>query len=319
MSRLLPVAVLLLFASGAEAQGFDTFNQSSLARSAVLPTMAQGAVIASGSTQNSATINWTNESYQGRSSRETLLIDGETLRLAALYRQGFGKGFEWSIEVPLMFTGGGVQDSAIESWHSAFGLGNGNRGLRPQDDYRMRYVRDGVTVLDLQKGDSGLGDVRLGAGWSLSKHWTLRALAQFPTGSKKRLTGGHTGMALWTDATLPLGASGRASITFSAGGSVAEQAGPLAAQQQSAVALGGVLLTVPIYGALDGLVQLNANTKLYEGSSLAPLGRVSQPLMVGLRWPWRTLRFDLAIIEDANVNASPDFGLLLGVRVLAPQ
>lgn len=318
MNRLLPAAALLFLVSGVQAQGFDTFNQASLSRSAVLPAMAQGAVIASGRTQNSTSLNWTNESYQGRSSRETLLIDGETLRLAARYQRGFGDGFEWSVELPLMFTGGGVQDSAIEGWHSTFGLGNGNRHLRPQDDYRMRYVRDGVTVLDLQQGESGLGDLRLGAGWSINPNWTLRALAQFPTGSKKHLTGGHTGAALWTDVTLPFGDSGRASLTFSAGGSVAEQAGPLMAQQRSAVGLGGVLLTVPLYGVIDGLVQLNANTKLYDGSKLAPLGRVSQPLMFGLRWPWRALRFDLAVIEDANVNASPDFGLLLGVRVVSP-
>jgi len=74
------------------------------------------------------------------------------------------------------------------------------------------------------------------------------------------------------------------------------------------------VLTVPIYGALDGVVQINAHSKLYKGSGLAPLARAAAPLAFGLRWPQRGVVIDLAIIEDASVNASPDFGVLLGLR-----
>lgn len=319
--RLCLAVFSFAFAPLAAAQGYETFNQSSLARFAALPALGQGAVLPRGTSINSAGLDWSNEFFVRGDARESLTLDGESQRLGLRYRAGiapvFGRALEWSLEVPLLFTGGGVMDSGIESWHDTFGLPNANRGEVPQDRYRIRYVRNGVTLLDLAEGESGLADVRLGLGLALAEHWTLRGLVQLPTGDADRLTGGHTGGALWVDYSLPLSESRRAALLLSAGVSGSTTEGPLADFQQPVVALAGAVLIVPIYGALDGVVQLNAHGKLYKDATLDPLARAGAPLMFGFRLPYRRFVFDLAVLEDASVNASPDFGLLFGVKVKA--
>ncbi|MES2885425.1 MAG: DUF3187 family protein [Pseudomonadota bacterium] len=311
----------LAFSALAQAEGYETFNQSSLARFAALPGLGQGAVVPQNESINSVTLDWTNEFFVRSTTLEELTLDGESERLALRYRAGlapvFGHALEWSLEVPLLFTGGGVMDSGIESWHSIFGLPNANRDDLPQDQYRIRYVRDGVTLLDLDKGSSGFADVRLGLGVALSERWTLRGLVQLPTGDKKKLTGGHTGGGLWLDYSLPLTESRRAALLLSGGVSAATTDGPLEDLQRPVVGLIGAVLIVPIYGPLDGVVQINAHSKLYKDSALDPLSRIGAPLAFGLRLPYKRLVFDLAVLEDPSVNASPDFGLLFGIKVKA--
>lgn len=303
----------------AQAQGYETFNQSSLARAAALPALGQGAVLPRGEASSSVALDWSNEFFLRSNTRESLTLDGESQRLALRYRAGiaplWGHALEWSFELPLLFTGGGVLDGPIENWHSTFGLPNSNRDDVPQDRYRIRYVRDGVTLVDRDDGASGLADVRLGLGLALSERLTLRSLLQLPTGNQNKLTGGHVGGALWLDYSLPLSESRRAALLLSGGVSAANTNGPLGDLQQPVVGVAGAVLIVPIYGALDAVVQLNGHSKLYKGSALAPLSKVSAPLATGLRWTRGAVVFDLAVLEDPSVNASPDFGLLFGIKV----
>lgn len=314
-------AIALFCATAAQGQGFETFNQSNLARFAALPGLGQGAVVPQGESINSVTLDWTNEFFVRAEAGEDLTLDGETQRVALRYRAGlapvFGQALEWSLEVPLIFTGGGVMDSGIESWHDTFGLPNANREDVPQDQYRIRYVRDGVTLIDRSSGASGLGDVRLGLGLALSERFTLRGLLQLPTGDKNELTGGHAGGALWVDYSLPLSESRRAALLLSGGVAAQTTTGPLADLQRPVVGLAGAVLIVPLYRALDGVVQVNAHSKLYKGSTLDTLSRAGAPLAVGFRLPYQRFVFDLAILEDPSVNASPDFGILFGVKVKA--
>lgn len=311
----------LVFTSLAQAQAYETFNQSSLARAAALPALGQGAVLPRETSINSVGLDWSNEFFQRSNARESLMLDSETQRLGLRYRAGIaplaGHALEWSLEVPLLFTSGGALDSLIENWHSTFNLPNGDRGSSPQNRYRIRYVRDGVTVVDRESGSSGLADVRLGAGLALSERWTLRTLLQLPTGSANKLTGGHTGGALWADYSLPLSASRRAALLLSGGVSAATTNGPLGNLQQPVVGVAGAVLILPIYGALDGVVQLNAHSKLYKASGLEPLSRAGAPLAFGLRLPVQKFVFDLAVLEDSSVNASPDFGILFGIKIKA--
>jgi hypothetical protein len=317
--RLFLTALGLLAAAAVDAEGFETFNQSNLARFAALPSLGQGAVLPAGQSRLGVTLDWTNEFYARSAGEETLRVDGETQRYALRYRAGgpllAGRATEWSVELPLLTTGGGLMDAAIEGWHDTFGLPNSNRAEFPQDEYRVQYVRDGVTTIDLAEGHRGLGDVRLGVGLALAERWTLRGLLQLPTGDVDHLTGGHFGGALWADYSLPLSESRRAALVLSGGVAAMATGGPLAAQQQPVAGVAGAVLILPLYGALDGVVQLNAHTRLYQDSKLDTLARPGAPLAFGLRWPFRQWQFDLAVVEDASVNASPDFGLILGVQL----
>ena len=161
----------LMVAPLAQAEGFETFNQSTLARFAALPTLGQGAVVPAGESVNSIGLDWTNEFVARSAPGETLFLDAESQRYAMRYRAGlapvFGRAAEWSVEIPVLITGGGVMDAGIEGWHSTFGLPNANRSEFPQDRYRVRYVRNGVTRVDLMQDKTGLGDLRLGGALAL--------------------------------------------------------------------------------------------------------------------------------------------------------
>lgn len=310
--------VLAVVCSGtaplAAAEGFNTFNQASLARAVVLPALTATAPLPVGQHESRVTLDWSNETYEQSNSRENLLIDAESQRLSFSHRRRFADNWEWSAELPLLFTGGGALDGLIEGWHSVFGLPNGNRDTRPQDVYRIRYVRDGQTRLNLAKGHEGLGDARLGLRYALSEQLQLQALVQLPTGERKHLTGGHSGAAVWMVYRTALTDSGRASLDLAAGASAAETRGPLSDLQAPVLALGSAVLTLPLFGALDGVVQLNAHSAPYRHSGLAPLGDASVQLAFGVRYPWSGGALELAIEEDPSVNASPDFGIHLALR-----
>ncbi len=303
------------------AQGFESYNQSSFARAAALPGLGQGAVVPRGESINSVNLDWSNEFFLRSNAHESLTQDSETQRVTLRYRAGIepvrGHAMEWSLELPLLFTGGGVLDALIENWHSAFGLPNANRSDVPRDQYHLRYVRDGVTLIDRSQGGSGLGDAQLGLGLALSQRWTLRGMAKLPTGDADKLTGGHYGGALWLDYSLPLTASRRAALLLSGGVSAQSTNGPLSGLQQPLSGLAGVVLILPIYAALDGVVQVNAHTRLYKDTHLGALSRAAAPLSFGFRLPYQRFIFDFAAVEDASVNASPDFGFFLSVKVKA--
>ena len=311
----LAVVVISCFSAQAEAEGFAVFNQSSFARAAALPALGQGTVLAVGESQTLATLDWANEYVSQSNSRESLTVDAETQRYALRYRRGFGgsvvsvSGWEWGVEVPVVASNGGLLDSAIENWHSAFSLPNGGREQAPRNRYRIDYKRDGVQRLLLTKGDTTLGDVRLSLGAALGEQLAVHAMVQLPTGDQASLTGGHVGGALWGDWTLPLGSTERTKLTLSAGGSSSASGGPLGDQQKSFVGLGGVALSGPLLWRVDGVAQLNAHTALYGGSSLDPLHGASAQLAFGLRYPWAGGSFALGVQEDLVVNTSPDFSL----------
>ena len=97
-----------------------------------------------------------------------------------------------AIADPYRYTGGGVLDDAIDSWHDFFGLPEGARAIMPTDRIRVAYAR-GAVLLDVQSSQSGLGDISLDFGRSLYDT-TSGAVAAWlsvkvPSGDADRLTG----------------------------------------------------------------------------------------------------------------------------------
>ena len=319
MRTALFAASALLLTGVARAEGFAVFNQSSFARAAALPVLGGPPVLATGESQTRATLDWVSEYVEQQNSREALTLDAESERLALSYRRGFGgsivsgDGWEWGVELPLVSSGGGMLDSLIENWHDVFGLPNGGREQAPRDRYLIRYQRDGQTVLDLDQGKTGLGDARLSLGAALGEQWVLRAMLQLPTGDADRLTGGHTGGALWTDYSLALGESQRVKLTLSGGVSAADTGGPLGAQQEPVAGLAGAALSLPLLWGIEGVTQFNFHTALYRNSTLEPLDGPSGQLAFGVRVPWAGGAFTFGVQEDVVVNTSPDFSLHFGL------
>lgn len=303
----------LLVAPCAQAAGLATFNQATLARGFALPALGDAQALPDGETRLRASFDISSEYALERAGGEELLLDGETQRYALRYARG-GSAGEWSIELPLLHVGGGFMDGPIRNWHDAFGLPDGGRDTAPDDRYRFRYLRDGVTQFDRRRGGTRLGDVLLSGGIEWRDGWMLRGQLKLPTGDEARLAGGNLGGAVWADAALPFGASTDWEGYASAGVSANQDADLLGDLQNRVIPFGGAGLAYRLLPSLQVLAQLYAHGPLYHDTGINALQRPGLPLTLGGRWcPGDGPCFELSFQEDLSVAASPDFSLRFAV------
>ena len=293
-------------------------NAGALARNFALPVLGNGGVLASGRSETQFTLDFTNEYVsegQGNCAVECITLDGETARLRFDYRRGLARGWDFSADLAVLRQGGGFLDNWIQDWHGWFGLPNGGRESAADNQYRYRYVRNNVTLLDVTDPGTCVGSLDLGLGRALSRNSALRGLLKIPTHASRELCGDNRGGALWLDAELPLprGWSGY----FALGYSVNRRGDELGTIQNTGVPFGGLGLLVPVTESVRLSAQIQANGHLYEGSELSPLAKAGAPLTLGLQFrtgPRSTL--DLGFQEDPSVGGSPDFAVYLAFKSL---
>lgn len=309
------VAVLGLLTSPAllADPAFAVRNEATLSRATALPILGESRVLGDGERAYGLRLDWSNEFVDASNARESLLIDGESNRITLGFRQGAAAGVEIGIDIPLIVTGGGVLDGAIEGWHDAFGLPNGGRQRRPQDRYAVQYVKDGQTLLDINDSSTDFGDIELNAGFALRDDIAFRAMAKLPTGRDSRLLGGTAGGAFWFDYN-PFASLTRWFGYVSAGVSYNEAADQLGGQQNPLVGLGGVGVGYRLLPALALITQFNVQTPLYKDSALKALDGPGGQLAFGGRINLsQRLALDLGVQEDVLLSSSPDFSIHIGV------
>ena len=306
-------AALIVSASPAAAGPFVAGgNSAALARSFALPALGDSRVVPPGGGHTRVTLEVANEYVsEGDCAIECITLDGETRRLSVDYRVGLGSGWDFSLNVPMVDRGGGFLDSWIQDWHGWFGLPNGGRELAADDQYRYHYEQGGVVLLDETEEADGLGDVSLGLGMALGPNSALRTMVRLPTGDGAALSGDNTGGAVWLDVALPM--SGGWDGFFAGGYSRNERGDVLTALQNQEVFFGGLGLLAPLGQSVRLLMQINAHTRLYDGSELTPLARPGIPLTLGLQFGAGEGVIDIGFKEDLSVNGSPDFVFYLSV------
>jgi len=314
MSRLLAAVCVVLVLPARAGDFAPGGNSGTLARGFALPVLGDAAVLARGRTETRWTLDFTNEYVnEGTCPAECITLDGETARLRFTHRRGMGAGWDFAFELPFLDRGGGFLDGWIQDWHDWFGLPNGGREAAADGRYRFHYERGGVVLLDETQGGSGVGDVTLTIGRKLGRRGVLRAMAKLPTGDEQALEGGTAGGAVWVERALlmPPGWSGY----FALGASAGERGQVLAEMQNREVVFGGIGLLAPVTRNVRLTAQLQAHSRLYDGSALTPLSRPGAPLTLGLQF--RTGRrgtLELGFQEDPSVNGSPDFVAYISIR-----
>ncbi|MDP9140742.1 MAG: DUF3187 family protein [Pseudomonadota bacterium] len=290
-------------AQAREALVFPSFNQSAIARFATLPTPSAGP----GQLGPRITVDWTSESVIDVAGDETLLLDGEILR-AGLHYGWQWSGLELGVEVPLLFAGGGLLDSGIESWHDTFGLPNGGREQLPRDDYRYVYERNGQTVFDIDGGDSTVGDLRLSAARCGDGGGCLRALLQLPVADEDELLGGGLGVAFWYEQAYALDSTQRWTGVIAAGLSAQRAIGPLESLQREVVPFGWASIGYAVTDRVDAGLQFYAHAPLYDDSELEPFSNAGGQLSFGFAYrPRSGSVWRLSVVEDLITESSPDF------------
>ncbi len=293
-------------------------EQGALVRGFALPpVLGRPDVLPERGLQQRIYLNDTNEFVDRANASESIIVDGEATQLSYELRYGFGQGWEAGLFVPLLLQGGGILDGLIQGWHQAWGLPNENRNIAPQNRYLYQYTRNGQQLLDVSQGSLTFGDVRLTGGYRLSDHLAARAMLQLPSGDGSHLSGnGAVGGALWVDGGLPLSGTfiNRITLYGSLGYGYTGAGDVLAQMQKNGLPFGAAGLGFRITPRWDAKVQVYFHDAPYRGSELSALDHIAAPLTVSTSYRIAShAALSLGFQEKANIYASPDFGLFLGV------
>ncbi|MGH8168682.1 MAG: DUF3187 family protein, partial [Woeseiaceae bacterium] len=245
----------------------------------------------------------------------------ETNRFALSFRRAVGERLELGIEIPYLFHESGNLDSLIDSWHSFFGLPDGIRDERANDQLVFSY-EDGNDQFVMNRNASGSGDVRLLAGWQLAAHEStrtaLRLGIKLPTGDSDHLLGSGSvdvSIGIAGDATGLLGLANLDGF-YRVNAIYLGQPDILASRTNSVVGQVSAGLSYAVNSAATIGLQTLVRSPVYD-SNVKSLGDVAASLTAGVSFRLTpNYRVSLAVVEDVHVESLPDvtFALSLHAR-----
>ena len=285
-----------------------------------LPAMETGVIAPKGENQFALLFDLANNSARssgGPQNIESITLDGETYRLALVWRRALAANFEVGVELPYIIHGPGVLDNFIEGWHDLFGLSNSQRDKAPSNTLDYRYQWNGSTLMGFEEANNGVGDLRLFASKAIvqSPERSIKATAslEFPTGNAKWLRGsGDADFSFFLSATdnkllaqWDLTSFGQLGVLM-IGQSMNNQ--NLRSTLRRDVALfGGFGVNWKYSEMIDLKAQLQSHTAMYK-NFVTPMNAPSTLLTVGgtLYLSDNTM-LDLAIGENLMTSTIPDF------------
>jgi hypothetical protein len=264
-----------------------------------------------------AEFNWASTSLAQRAGTQRLIVDAEIREMRVTVGRSWASGFAAQLEVPYRYSGGGVLDSAIDSWHDAFGLPEGARASMPRDRIRIAYARGSTLLLDMRSSADGLGDIALDVGRSLHSQTSGSAAVwlsiKLPSGDADRLTGSGA-----TDVSLAIAGERRLGENWSAYGQAAVtrlgRGERFADQQQDIVWSGIAGIGWRAWRGLELKAQLDAHTAVFDETGVDFLGD-ALVLTVGGDYRFASgWQLDIAVSEDIAVESASDVVFVFGLR-----
>ena len=244
---------------------------------------------------------------------ERLIIDAESRVVNLSLRRRLGERMELGIDVPYVHHSGGSLDNLIFDFHDLVGLPNSTRD-GPQDQYRLFFEKEGVTLFDTATPTSGIGDVQISAALELA-NVTLRAAIKAPTGDSDKLTGSGAadvslgvyggGAINWFE--RPLSYSGFVGVLALGDGEIMPEL------QRSTVPYGGAALRWQATPRFALATQLSVQGPYFD-IDLDELGGSTLQLAFGADLRFKRTLLRAAIVEDIAAGAAPDFALHLSIR-----
>jgi hypothetical protein len=312
--------------TGAEALDvvpFYTRDQGPFSQVFGLPPAEGGMLVPKGRLDGRLVLDIANsDSGEWDSSRETLELDGETLRLTLALRYGLANRMEIGMDIPYVSHDGGVSDGFKDAFHDITGL----PAPKTKEKNRMvySYIRDGVTEVDIRESTSGVGDLLLSFGYQLAGEETkapraiaVRAGLKLPTGDAGTLRGsGSTDFSLRLAASDAATLSGRNITLYGEAGALWMGKGEvLEEQQRSFAGFGTVGLGWSPLSWLALKVQVETHSAFYRDSVTDVLASTVFQVVVGgtFALPWETT-LDVGISENFITETSPDVNFHFALR-----
>lgn len=241
---------------------------------------------------------------------ERLVLDGETVRTTLAFTHGFATGWSLGFEVPYYRVSGGVLDDVIDGWHSAFGLPDGGRNVRPEGQLLFAFGDPVTPSFVLTEPQTGIGDTQLKFARLIGRDqgFVVQASVKLPSGDEDILAGSGSGdWSLSLLRTRPLLARRRAAGYFWGVGLVrAGDPHRIDFDSNSWVPtgiVGGSWQVLPKFG-LKG--QLDVHGAFYD----SPLEEIGDAGIQATLSAWRRMgrrgQIELAVVEDLNVSTAPD-------------
>ena len=257
---------------------------------------------------------------------EDLRIDGETTRLAFTYRYGLSDKLDIGVEVPYLWHQSGSLDSIVDSWHDFLGfVGGGARPTRAQDELEFFYGDSQAIFLNLTDAANGIGDIRLLAGWQLSKaelsSTALRFSIKLPTGDSDGLLGsGGTDISLGLASDVT-GLWGKARLNGFYRVNVTYLGEPdrLADRYNDLVGQVSFGLGYHLHRNVDLRLQSRIRSAVYD-SEIDNLGALAASLTFGADFRLSNrYRLVLSVGEDLKPGSAPDVSFQIALRYTALQ
>jgi hypothetical protein len=249
---------------------------------------------------------------------DRLILDGETDRTTLSFAHGFDGGWSLGAELPYYHVSGGFLDSTIDAWHSAFGLPDGGRDLRPHDQLLFEIGRGGTDFFVLDHARSGIGDVQLKFAKAIGdeRRFVVQVAAKLATGDATMLSGsGSTDASITLLRSQPLTVRKRpAGYYWGVGVVLAGTPDGIGFENNRWVytgILGGSLRPWPKFG-------LKAQLDFHGAFFDTPLGEFGKTASLFTFGAWHPLgrhgTLDFSILEDTRVGTAPDFGVQVAAK-----
>lgn len=246
----------------------------------------------------------------------TVVFDGSTTVTSLALRGRAAERWEWGVEVPLVHHGGGFTDGFIEGFHDVFGFPNANREAVPHDRLEYRIEDADGTLVNVDEPRRHLGDVAAWIGYRVhhgpQRQVVARSMLELPSGRIDDLSGSETtDVSAWMELVDRRSLAALDSILTVAGGVTVPGSGALlAGRQADAVGFAHLGVHYPLTRRLTLRAQLDGHTDVIDTAARVARGALMGTLggSVGLS---RSLRLDLAVVEDLSPHDAPDVVFLI--------
>lgn len=308
---------MLCFASPVLAQEAEPLRVRNLNPLVSIFGLPAWDTVSSG-TRLDATFEIANHYRVSMRGADRLILDGETDRMTLAFSHGFSGGWSFGAELPYYRVSGGLLDNTIDAWHAAFGLPDGGRDLRPEDQLLFRIGRGGTDFFVLDHGRSGIGDVQVKAAKAIGdeRRFVVEVAAKLATGDATMLSGsGSADVAITLLRTQSVSTRKRpAGYYWGVGMVLAGKPDGIAFEANRWVytgILGGSWRPWPKFGLK---AQLDFHGAFFD-TPLEEFGAAASLFTFGAWHPiGRRGMLDFAFVEDLRVSTAPDFGLQVAAK-----
>jgi hypothetical protein len=249
---------------------------------------------------------------------DLLILDGETLRTTLAFTHGFRDRWSFGVEMPYYRISDGVLDDLVDVWHSAFGLPDGGRNNRPEDQLQFQVGDRNGTFFRFDDPQSGFGDLELKVARRIgaAERFVAQVIVKLPTGDEDMLAG--SGSADWSLTLLrssPITFRNRAAGLFWGVGLLRvgepDRIDFRAENLVTTAVLGAGIQLFPKFGLK---AQLDYHSPFFD----TPLEEIGEGAIQASFGTWLTpgerAVVEIAIVEDLEVSTSPDVVLQLAAR-----